>query len=679
MFGEASEVLRFYLSFCVFGVLGFPLAHKIFGSSRAAWWIAKPLGLLLAAYPLWLLASFRLVPGDSNGFLYLLLLSAAAGGAYRLYRYGTFRGVLEGLMPVLLIELASILLYLTYLFFRSFNPDLQNTEKFMDLAMLASAGKAEYFPFADPWWSEKAVNYYYYGFFLLSRLANLAGVPYALAFSLSLGLIFCQTIVLTAGLLYEITASWLTAGLGGWLTALSGSFAFTGKVLYSLAARKPLPSYASSARYYDPSYIINEIPSYSFVVGDLHPHLISLPFFLTNLHVLRAVPAEGPPNLLAIALFLMGAASSTLVNSWDGITLGLLYGILVFGKLGDRRWLAVSLGLLAGIVLLIWPFSRSFQSPVAGIGFAPYFAWINDLIQKQYPTPIELWLGLWGVYLFLIFESLWGQRKAPQPLLTSFFLTALALVLAVEVFFVRDIYHVANPPYFRANTVFKFGFHSWVLLTIAAVALARQWLGNGQGFATMAAILFANSLVFPWLGLTQYYSLTMARLTAGNTISLDGSAFWKRDVPSDWYAIQWINQNVRKRTVILEAAGDSYSNYGRMSAFTGMMCPINWKSHEWGWRFHVPKGTPLKAPKDIETGYGPVAAVAEEVSALYQSRDLEQTRSLLRKYEVGYVYIGDLERKAYPGLLEAKFLRYGHVVFTSGNSYLFAIDSAKIR
>src|SRR5262249_8334314 len=155
---------------------------------------------------------------------------------------------------------------------------------------------------------------------------------------------------------------------------------------------------------------------------------------------------------------------------------------------------------------LVWPFFRSFQSPVSGIGLAPYFAWVYDLIQRQYPTPVELWLGMWGVYLFLIFEALWGTKRSVAPLLTAFFLAALVLILGFEVFFVRDIYHIANPPYFRANTVFKFGFHSWVLLTIVSLVVTRQWLGPSLWFWVISAVLYANSLVFPTLALTQYYS-----------------------------------------------------------------------------------------------------------------------------------------------------------------------------
>jgi uncharacterized membrane protein len=243
----------------------------------------------------------------------------------------------------------------------------------------------------------------------------------------------------------------------------------------------------------------------------------------------------------------------------------------------------------------------------------------------------------------------------------------------VEFFFVRDIYHIANPPYFRANTVFKFGFHSWVLLTIAAVSITSLWLRRNRAFYAIAAVLFTNSLVFPALALTQYYSITWARLLTHPRTTLDGSGFWKTEAPNDLAAIQWINKNIPRRQVILEAAGDSYTNHGRIAAFTGMTCPINWKSHEWGWRFHVPPGTPLKDPKDIETGYGEVAEVADDVSVLYQSHDLQRTAALLAQYHVTYVYIGDMERKAYTGLYEAKFLRFGHVVFTSGNSYLFAI------
>src|SRR5260370_23703077 len=65
---DASEALRFYCWYSVFGVIGLALGLRVFDTARAALWIAKPLGLLVVAYPLWPLASFRLVPANSPPF-----------------------------------------------------------------------------------------------------------------------------------------------------------------------------------------------------------------------------------------------------------------------------------------------------------------------------------------------------------------------------------------------------------------------------------------------------------------------------------------------------------------------------------------------------------------------------------------------------------------------------------
>ena len=63
--------------------------------------------------------------------------------------------------------------------------------------------------------------------------------------------------------------------------------------------------------------------------------------------------------------------------------------------------------------------------------------------------------------------------------------------------------------------------------------------------------------------------------------------YLKNTLPKDYEAIQWIKENIDRDKVILEATkvGGSYSNYSRISTFTGNPTVLGWMNHEWVWRY----------------------------------------------------------------------------------------------
>ncbi|HEY8744372.1 MAG TPA: hypothetical protein VIU62_14845, partial [Chloroflexota bacterium] len=77
-----SEALRFWLLAEVDGLLALPVAGAFFGRlPGGGLTLARPLGLLLATYPVWLLASLHLLPyGVASAWLGTFVLAAAAVG-----------------------------------------------------------------------------------------------------------------------------------------------------------------------------------------------------------------------------------------------------------------------------------------------------------------------------------------------------------------------------------------------------------------------------------------------------------------------------------------------------------------------------------------------------------------------------------------------------------------------
>ena len=109
---------------------------------------------------------------------------------------------------------------------------------------------------------------------------------------------------------------------------------------------------------------------------------------------------------------------------------------------------------------------------------------------------------------------------------------------------------------------------------------------------------------------------------------------------------------------MVEAVGESYTDFARVSANTGLPTILGWRVHEWLWR-----GSFDEAGKRTE-----------EVKEIYEGDDLDKTQQLLNKYQVKFIFLGSLEQQAYPELKENKFLKLGKVVFSSGKTKIFQLN-----
>jgi uncharacterized membrane protein len=127
------------------------------------------------------------------------------------------------------------------------------------------------------------------------------------------------------------------------------------------------------------------------------------------------------------------------------------------------------------------------------------------------------------------------------------------------------------------------------------------------------------------------YAGTYARKDAFNhSPTLDGLNWLRPSAPGDPAAIEWIRANTPGSAVVLEAFGDDYSafGHGRISTFTGRATVLGWGGHELQWE-HQPGNR------------------ANDIRTLYTTTDLTEARELIRRYDVGYVVFGPIERTTY--------------------------------
>lgn len=728
MWNELSKGLLFYGVFTLFGLIGSAFLLRIPSKSNLKLYLAKPLGLVLFAFPVWFLASLRLIKYNNQFFfitLFILALAAAIMSIALLLRNNSKlrKKILsrQFIITFLLSEVFTVLLYTTYLYIRGFNSQLDSTEKPMDILLYMSAGKTEYFPFEDPWQAGLPVNYYYYGFYVFSILNRISGVPYSMGYNFCLGIILISCVILSFAVVYKLTKSKLFSILG------AGFVAFAGNIHYATCIKDNFHSdslstkcfYPAATRILDPAYTINEMPSYSFILGDMHPHVMGIPFFLTNLFLLHMIFTAKKPNYWLIGIFTVSLGTSFMINTWDFIVLGFLFAIIFFYKIYTKwqkqsdsnifnlkdikanvlknKVLVISSLLFAlSPVILFLPFLLHFHSPVEGIGFSPEFLRYNKQPDQDFQYPSSLWFhfGLWGGYFLMTTLSLATLflkkekfTKYAFPLFIS--LTAMLCILFFELFYFKDLFHIANPPYFRANTVFKLGYLAWILWSIGAPVLVffmwqnlrlirDLYIGVAADFVVIVLLQFYAITVFiyPYYSIKQAYSPALPQNINERKWTLDGSIYVKNKEPEDFDTIQWINSNIKDRSNIAEAVGNSYTYYARISTHTGMINPINWPSHEWTWRFKYPEDiTHWKQAigKSINTGYNEVDLVSQDVKTLYETSNTEEARKFIEKYKIEYIYIGNLERTTYTAINEDKFDEIGTIVFSSGSSKLYKI------
>jgi len=248
------------------------------------------------------------------------------------------------------------------------------------------------------------------------------------------------------------------------------------------------------------------------------------------------------------------------------------------------------------------------------------------------------------------------------------------LVIGPEFLYLRDLFGT------RINTIFKFYYQAWILWSIAAafgVAVLQQTLRGVWAFIFNAALilLVTIGLAYPCYSLpnrTGNFRLErvlplLNEIRISETESLreesrqELDSLWTLDYfntveandPDEAAALRWLQ--TAPDGVVAEAIGGSYSGYGRVSVYTGLPTVLGWPFHEYQWR-----GT-----------FSIQGAREADIKTLYASNDWQTAKDILDRYDIRYVYVGDLER-AEP-LQEEKFTQSLRVAFQSGNVTIYEV------
>ena len=762
------DALLWFLALELLGAIALPWAYLLFRflPDRGIT-LVKPAALLFVSYLVWVAGITHILPNTQLTIWAIVLCAAIAS----IWLAGKLREELQDFLqrnwPVLLVaELVFLLMFVAWALVVSGSPAITHTEKPMDFMLLNAALQTRFFPAEDPWLSGHSISYYYFGHIIMATMAKMSGVVSSVAYNLAVAAIPALAGAVCFGLLYNLVrlaggkmrwalgfglaapalillagnlvgalefvrirgwagqSFWDWVGINGLDATGSVGGSFPSDFWWWFRSTRVIGTYGDEGVL---DYTITEFPLFSFLLGDLHAHVLAIPFLLLaiatalnaycsdgrlSLAWLRHYPAQG------VCLALCGGALA-FINFWDFATFMALLAVALLLK-GCRDYrdslleaangaASVFLPLFLLSIAMFLPIYFTFSGQTSGVlplrdvATRPFHLFlvvglfavpslallaqrvIGSLRYRPKDTPLAVTalllavipLCLWMATAFLFAIVTDGVEPALNDLVRRLVLVApgaivvavaaylagvsarkgndsassfvlLLMALAFFLIMIAELFHIVDSfsgPWRRMNTVFKVYYQAWIFLGVTAVfgvfslfsgrlspleLSRRRYLAaiaiRGLGGACLALVFVAA--FYYTIGSTMERSGAYGVPSEGRT--LDGLAYLTSANPGEYEAIEWLREEAPFGRIV-EAVGDDYTQYGNISASTGLPTVLGWIGHELQWR----------------GSSEPFAGRVEDVAAIYSGQDPEIARRLLEKYGVRYVYVGNRELERY--------------------------------
>jgi YYY domain-containing protein len=628
-------VLLKFLQLSTYPVLRSPLG-------RLAYPLSFPGGILAFSALSWYLGLIRL-PVTLAVIPFLLLLAwAALSGRYSR----------EDLRPQLRWDLVFLAAFAAMLAVRVSNPAIFGAEKFMDHAFIASIMRSPVVPPPDPWYAGGTMTMYYYGgYWMMGMLGIVTGVPSQVVFNLALPTVFA----LAAVGLYAIGDILLTRFR--WFPLLTlvlvnpdllRELILGGNILWN------------STRVITDT--INEYTLFSFLWGDVHPHVLDIAnqVFLILILVIALkewynLDRRGRIALIALASLSLG--SMPVMNTWDVLVyapMTVLFGVLILldgwrRENRDLSALAFLLGVPPFSILLYLPYYLQMATTgylgifpvttpsdpwefllVHGFFLSVFIAsGARSLARRPYllvPALLVAALGYPSAGLALAAGTAllarWERR--PEILIA---LVGIAIITFTEVFYLKDY---LGGIYYRLNTVFKFYNIAWILMGVSSLTMIARVL-EGTRLPRMPSGRVKAALIISMVVFIAAIPALLASGIGSGQPTLDGLQYLETSHPGDAAALSFV-RGLPAGTVMVEGTKGDYDYPSRISSFTGVQTIIGWPGHEFMWR----------------GAGGDTPARVDDVREVYE--DPEKAPGILRQYQASYIYVGDTERELYSHL-----------------------------
>ncbi len=697
MIQDLLFVIQWWIVFFLLGIISLPICFRLFDKFfDLGYSFSKIIGALVISYSIYVLAIMRILPFTVFSLYFLLVIFSAINFLILKSDKNLLKLIKKNIRVFLFEEILFLISLLFWGFIRAHEPSIHGLEKFMDFGFINSILRSTYFPPKDMWFSPFPINYYYFGHILTAVLTKISFIPSFITFNLMIATIFAFSVTFSfsigANLLKGVSTRKIVVYIGGILTSILVSLSGNLHIIYSFFTSyktdNPVPfwqltlspsSFPNSYWYPNATrfipFTIHEFPIYSFVVSDLHGHVLDIPMVLLAIALIYNFFIGREIKKISLLFLSFLLAIMYMTNTWDAI---IYFGLFITCLLMLRFHTKVKktsaalkeviknfIIVAGGVAIFSIPFSIFFKPFVSGIGIicAPTFLTNLQklgpfLFEANHCQRSEWWqiLILYGFFyifaaIFIIFISKIKPKKLPQDFFVlMLIIISTILIIVPEFIYAKDIY----PAHYRANTMFKLVYQSFIMLSIvSSYTIVRVLNGTKKAILILFFLpLVSLIVIYSYFAINSYYS------DLKTYIGLDGIKYLKNLRPDDYDAINWLNKNIKGQPIILEAQGDSYTDYARISSNTGLPTVLGWTVHEWLWR----------------GSYGVPAPRIEEIKTIYETRDLNLTKTLIKKYNVAYVYIGSLEEEKYPNIYEKKFNELGKTIYEKNASRIYKVN-----
>lgn len=701
------------------GLVFMPVTSRMFrGFDDNGWMFSKVLAVAVCGYVQWLLACLKISPFTGITCVILTVICCLGSLLYGIKCKNRFPDSLPWEQAALVYreEILFFLVFLFWTYLAGFHPAAHGTEKYMDFGFMQAMMRSTTLPAQDMWYAGKPFNYYYGGQYLAVFLTKLTGTNVEVTYNLMRTMVAAFAFLLPFSLVRQMLKDKLKTGrkwsfclggiLAGMAVSMSGNLHY---IIYGIILRllkiKTDYCFPSSTRYigFDPAVTgdetIHEFPSYSFVLGDLHAHVINVFLVLTVLGILYSwIKTNSGKSWRQREIGLLGLLLGMFLfsNTWDFmIYYVVICGTLLFGNLKRYssgscisqalKWSVIQwIELLAAAFLASLPFHLTFENVmVQGIGIVKiHTAFYQFSVLWAFPllVCVPFVIGILrriGTFPEKKFRSFFSNIKYSDLYGLVLVLCAIGLIFIPEFVYVRDIYEKTAP---RANTMFKLTYQAYIMFGIMMAYILVFFTVNRIKRCNGAdsTVMCKGLLRCPRLqSLTGIIAILVLISTCGyleNAITHWFTGFPKRNayqtlnatnyletaISDDAAAIRWLNDNVEGQPIILEASGDSYQDYdNRVSAMTGLPTVLGWYVHEWLWRNDLEEENQRK----------------EDVQTIYTSSNADQIKSLIEKYKISYLFIGSCEYEKYGEINSELLASIGKVVFRQSETTIIEVSN----
>jgi YYY domain-containing protein len=571
---EYALVLRWLLLFALVGAAGVPIAARLFSVSGRGAGFTVPVALVVLALPAYWVGHLSLTAGLVVGTLTLVGAALLTGLDRDALRDGSVRASPSLRLDRRALAESAVVFVVAFSFLvavRAVDPAVHalGGEKFLDFGLLKSLSRTTALPPEDMWFANDPVRYYYGGHLVTALLARLSFTPPRFAYNLGLAGFYAMLVTAAYDLAASVAAARRGAGpdrprpssarlagaFGAFFVGVAANLHTAADVALGLlptglgtavatwiadgtgAEPDEVLSGSSNFFYFDASRVIpgtiNEFPLFAWLNGDLHAHMMGLPFLLLAAglaFVYYETPAEARTQrrLLVFGAVPVVAGLQSVVDTWSFPTLfGVLFLAVAFApshpltlfsertvrsfesrlrREGLRLASALGVAVLAGVVgvVLSAPFvvlasgggsSRSLEvlaaaerSSLVGLllvhgGFVLAFGtYLFGRVGRAIPVlvgvaAVALVASAIGLPVLLLtlpllvlgFVALRFGR--PVGFETVLVVGGAGLVTMVELVYLTE---QAGP--LRMNTVFKFYIQVWALWGVAAGAVVAGLL-----------------------------------------------------------------------------------------------------------------------------------------------------------------------------------------------------------